>query len=346
MANVYRADQAGSLIAPAVAAGSPGAEAVKALLAMQKECGVDVVSDGQVLRASPCSIFAAGVAGVRSDFAGQATSSARSSPYVAGPLQRQARLTAAEVDLLKGVATATFKITLPTPSVAAIEMFREGVTDAHYPTRHDLAMALAAILREEIKDLIAAGVPYIQLDGPAYELGADRAGAARLGNVAELLRLDAEAFKDLGKSDKVALALRLPLPRDPNGPSVQTQGSAEKRAAMLESALTHMPIDRFLIEFPAQSTAADFAPLRALPAGKMAVLGLVDPLAPRADDVDPLLDTLDLAVAAIGAEQLALSPRCGFAQPHIAREPHAYEAQRRSLTLTVEAARRFWGFEM
>jgi 5-methyltetrahydropteroyltriglutamate--homocysteine methyltransferase len=309
---------------------------------MQKQCGVDVVSDGQILRASPCSIFAAGVAGVRSDSAGKPGSS----PHVAGPLQRQARLTAAEVTLLESAATVAFKITLPTPTVAAIQMFRDGVTDAHYPTRRDLAAALAAILREEIKDLIAAGVPYIQLDGPAYELGSERGGAAGFGSVEEMLRLDAEALRDLGKPDKVALALRLPRAHDADGAPAQTQGSAEKRAAMLESALARMPVDRFLIEFPAQPTAADFAPLRALPAGKMAVLGLVDPLAPRADDVDPLLDRLDLAVTSIGAEQLALSPRCGFAEPHIARDPRAYEAQRRALTLSVEAARRFWGFEM
>lgn len=343
MANVYRADQTGSLIAPpAAAGGSAGAEAVRALLAMQKQCGVDVVSDGQVLRPSPCSIFADRVAGVRSDSEGKTTSS----PYVAGPLQRTARLTAAEVDLLKSAATAAFKVTLPAPTVAAAQMFRDGVTDAHYPTRRDLALALAAILREEIADLIAAGVPYIQLDGPAYELAAERGGAASLGNVDEMLRLDAQALQDLRKPETIALALRLPRARAAGGVPSQAAGSPEKRLAMLESALTRMPVDRFLIEFPAEPATADFAPLRAVPAGKMAVLGLVDPLAPSTDEVDPLLDKLDVAVTFVGAERLALSPRHGFADIGAAHDPQTFEAQRRSLTLTVEAARRFWGFEM
>ncbi|HEV7138215.1 MAG TPA: hypothetical protein VGN43_16395 [Steroidobacteraceae bacterium] len=339
MANVYRADQTGSLIAPpATAAGPAGAEAVKALLVLQKQCGVDVVSDGQALRASPCAIFAERVAGVRSDAEGNA--------HVAGPLQRMSRLTAAEVDILKSAATGAFKITLPAPTLAAMQMFREGTTDAHYPTRRDLAVALAAILREEIEDLIGDGVPYIQLDGPAYELAAERGGAATLGNVDEMLRLDAEALRELRKPEKIALALRLPRARDTRGALLQTPGLAEQRASMLEAALTRMPADRFLIEFPAETTEADFAPLRAVPAGKMAVLGLVDPLAARADDVDPLLDKLDLAVTFIGPERLALSPRRGFAEPGLSSDAQSFEAQRRSLTLTVEAARRFWGFEI
>lgn len=339
MANVYRADQAGSLIAPVAAAGSAGPEAVRTLLAMQKQCGVDVVSDGQVLRASPCSIFAEHVAGVRSDSEGK-------TPYVAGPLRRSARLTAAEVELLKGAATAAFKICLPAPTVAAAQLFREGITDVHYPTRRDLAVALAAILREEIADLIADGVPYIQLDGPAYELAAERGGAALLGTVDEMLRMDAEALKDLRKPEKIALALRLPCPRDANGAPTRAPGWSEKRAAMLESALTRMPVDRFLIEFSADSAEPDFAPLRAVPAGKMAVLGLVEPLAARVDEVDPLLDKLDLAATFVGAERLALFQQRGFAEPRVAHDAQAFEAQRRSLTLTVEAARRFWGFEM
>ena len=343
MANVYRADQPGSLIAPPppAASGSAGVQVVKALLAMQKECGIDVVTDGQVLRASPCSIFVDHVAGVRSDSEGATPSL----PYVAGPLERKARLTAAEVDLLGSAATAAFKITLPAPTVAAAQMFRDGITEAHYPTRRDLAVALAAILREEIQDLIAEGVPYIQLDGPAYEQAADRNGAARLGDVEEMLRLDAEALKDLRKPEKIALAIRLPRARDAGGVTPRTDASPQKRAAMLEAALTRLPADRFLIEFPAEPTEADFAPLRAMPAGRKAVLGLVDPLAPRADAVDPLLDQLDLAVNFADAQQLALSPRRGFAEPPAAQDSQAFEAQRRSLTLTVEAARRFWGFE-
>lgn len=332
MANVYRADQTGSLIAPADAAGSAGAETVKALLALQKQCGVDVVSDGQVLRASPCSIFLEHVAGVRSD----SDRNGMSSPYVAGPLQRKARLTAAEVALLKSTAPGAFKITLPAPTVAAAQMFREGITDAHYPTRRDLALALAAIIREEIEALVAEGVPYIQLDGPAYELG----------NVDEMLNLDAQALKDVRRPEKIALALRIPRARDAGGAPSQAPGLPQKRAAMLEAALARTPADRFLIEFPAEPAEADFAPLRAVPAGKMAVLGLVDPLAPRADEVDPLLDKLDAAVNFVGAERLALSTRHGFAEPRVAHDPAAFEAQRRSLTLTVEAARRFWGFEM
>lgn len=337
MANVYRADQVGSLVTATPIPDGGMSDAVKAVLSMQKQCGIDVVTDGELLRTSTCSIFAGNVEGVELDEGGK--------PHVAGPLQRKARLTASEVDLLKRAATGPFKIALPAPTVAALELFREGLTSAHYPTRRDLAQALASILRQEIADLIADGVAYVQLNGPVYELASDRAAAARLGSVDEMLSLDTETLRDLQRPEKLTLALHLPRARDASGALLQNARPGD-RTAMLESAFARTSVDRFLIEFPLAPTAADFAPLRAVPQGKMAVLGLVDPLAPRADDVDPLLDRLDTAVTFVGAERLALSPQRGFALHGATRESQLYEAQRRSLTLTAEAARRFWGFEM
>lgn len=338
MANVYRADHVGSLITASPMPEGGAAEAVKALVSMQKQCGIDVFSDGEVLRPSACALFAGKVQGLQSDTAGNLCA--------AGPLERKARLTAQELDLLKRAGTAPIKMTLPAPTVAALELFREGVTDRHYPTRRDLAHAIAAILRQEIEDLIGDGVPYVQLNGPAYEAAADRAGAARLGSVEEMLRLDTETLHVLKRPEKFTLALHMPRARDASGALAQSAGLPEKRAAMLESALARLPVDRFLIELPAEPAEADFAPLRAVPEGKMAVLGLVDPLAPRADDLDPLLEKLDVAATFVGAERLALSPQWGFAARAATPDREAFEAQRRSLTLTAEAARRFWGFEM
>lgn len=343
MANVYRADHVGSLITPEpppTGWGPAAAQAVNGLLSMQKECGMGIVSDGELLRTSACSLFAGNIAGIQSD------SGSDRRPYVAGPLQRTARLTAREVDLLRRTAVSPFKITLPAPTVAALELFRDGVTNAHYPTRHDLAQAVAAILRQEIADLIAESVPYVQLNGPAYEAVCELAGDARLGSVEEMLDLDAKAIRDLPRPGKCTLAIHLPRARDGSGALIQNARLAAKRSAMVEAALAAMPVDRFLIELPAEPAEADFAPLRAVPQGKMAVLGLVDPLAPSVDDVDPLLDRLDFAVTYVGEERLALSPRQGFAAPDAARHAQAFEAQCRSLTLTAETARRFWGFEM
>lgn len=344
MANVYRADHMGSLIPAeplAAGAGPNGAQAVNALLSMQKQCGIDIFSDGELQRASPGCLFAGKVAGIQSQADGSGKRSVAS-----GPLERKARLTSGEVEILKAAGAGPFKVALPAPTVAALDLFREGVTDAHYPTRRDLAQALAAILREEIADLIADGVPYIQLNGPAYESASDRAGAARLGGMEEMLRLDAAAVRDLPRAGKSTLALHMPHVREASDALLRRPELPRRRAAMLESALGRMPVDRFLIELPVSPAEADFAPLRAVPQGRMAVLGLVDPLAPRADDVDPLLRLLDLAATFVGTERLALSPRRGFAVPGAAHDARAFEAQRRALTLTAEAARRFWGFEM
>jgi 5-methyltetrahydropteroyltriglutamate--homocysteine methyltransferase len=100
-------------------------------------------------------------------------------------------------------------------------------------------------------------------------------------------------------------------------------------------------IANFFMEYDTPR-AGDFHPLRHLPAGKTAVLGLVSTKTPRLESKDDLKRRIDEAAQYVPLERLCLSPQCGFAS-NFAGNPLTIEDQRRKLALVVEAARDVWG---
>jgi 5-methyltetrahydropteroyltriglutamate--homocysteine methyltransferase len=81
--------------------------------------------------------------------------------------------------------------------------------------------------------------------------------------------------------------------------------------AIAERLFTELPHDRFLLEYDSPR-AGSFAPLRFLPKGKIAVLGLVSTKVPELESVDALKRRIDEAAKIVPLEQLALGHRNGF----------------------------------
>jgi 5-methyltetrahydropteroyltriglutamate--homocysteine methyltransferase len=100
-------------------------------------------------------------------------------------------------------------------------------------------------------------------------------------------------------------------------------------------------VDAFLLEYDAPR-AGGFEPLRFLPAGRTAVLGLVTTKTPELEPRDLLLRRIDEAARHVPVEQLALSPQCGFASV-AAGNLLGEDDQWRKLELVVETARAVWG---
>src|SRR5205814_7224569 len=88
-----------------------------------------------------------------------------------------------------------------------------------------------------------------------------------------------------------------------------TEGSYERIA---EQVFGRLDVDRFLLEYDS-ARAGGFEPLRYLPEGKMAVIGLVTTKEPALETSEQLRRRLDEAARFAPMEQLALSPQCGFA---------------------------------
>jgi len=352
MANFFRADPVGSLVKPhallaAEAACASGAldqngleaaqdAAVSQALALQKDIGLTCVTDGELRRQDCDSPYVAAIAGVqrRDDDArkaGGGNVSAWQSPYrVTAGLRQQKRLTEHESRYLQAHTKLPVKIALLAPSALAWRMFEPGVTDAAYRGLSALAVAFGEIIQREIEALSSEGVRYIQLSCPAY--------AQLYGQSAfeELLEVDIQMLNRINRSVSTALGLHI-------GRCAATNPSADTFERMLESVLPRAPVDRFLLEY-ADPQPHDFSSLGALPAGKIAALGLVS------TDKDPeepgeLLSRFDQAAARTDERNLAISPRRGFTNDP-QRTPEASLAlQRRSLQRTTEVVQQIWGLE-
>ena len=101
-----------------------------------------------------------------------------------------------------------------------------------------------------------------------------------------------------------------------------------------------MNVDRFLLEYDTDR-AGGFEPLRFVPAGKTVVLGLISSKDPTLESQDALMRRIDGAAKYVPLENLAISPRCGFAST-APGNMLTWDEQRRKLELVVDTARKVW----
>ena len=139
--------------------------------------GVDIITDGEMRRESYSNRFATALEGVDIENPGTTINrtGARSVvPRIAGPIRRRFPVEVRDVQYLRRHTAKRIKITLPGPFTMA-----QQAQDDYYKDEEALAMAYAAAVNEEVRDLKAAGADVIQLDEPWLQARADR--AARYG---------------------------------------------------------------------------------------------------------------------------------------------------------------------
>ena len=102
-----------------------------------------------------------------------------------------------------------------------------------------------------------------------------------------------------------------------------------------------LDIDAFFLEYD-DARSGDFAPLRFLPKGKVAVLGLVSTKSGALETRDEIKRRIDEAAKFVPLEQLAISPQCGFAST-VHGNDLSWDEQTRKLELVIEVAREVWG---
>ena len=116
------------------------------------------------------------------------------------------------------------------------------------------------------------------------------------------------------------------------------EGHYDAIAEKLFAGLAHQ---RLLLEYDTER-AGGFAPLRFVPKGKIAVLGLITTKVGRVESVDELRRRIDEAARYLPLEQLAISPQCGFASS-IRGNLLTEDEQFQKLDVMLETARKVWG---
>ena len=142
-----------------------------------ERAGIDIITDGEMRRESYSNRFATALEGVDIENPGTTINrtGARSVvPRIAGPIKRRRPVEVRDVEFLRRNTERKIKITLPGPFTMA-----QQAQDDHYKDEEALAMAFAAAVNDEMRDLKAAGADVIQLDEPWLQARPER--AARYG---------------------------------------------------------------------------------------------------------------------------------------------------------------------
>src|SRR3954467_8146535 len=130
----------------------------------QEEAGIDIITDGEMRRESYSNHFATALDGVDIDNPGTALDRSghpNPVPRIAGPIVRPRPIEVDDVRFLRAHTDRTIKMTVPGP----FTMSQQAQND-HYPDLESAAMAYAAAVNAEVKDLHAAGADIVQIDEP------------------------------------------------------------------------------------------------------------------------------------------------------------------------------------
>ena len=111
--------------------------------------------------------------------------------------------------------------------------------------------------------------------------------------------------------------------------------------SVAEALFQRANVDHFLLEYDTPR-AGGFAPLRFVPKGKGAVLGMISSKVAALEPMDLLKRRAAEAAQYVDGDRLALSPQCGFAST-VAGNPVSEADMRAKLGLVVDAARAIWG---
>ena len=119
-----------------------------------------------------------------------------------------------------------------------------------------------------------------------------------------------------------------------------THAASGNYEPVAEALLAEMNLDAYFLEYD-DDRSGDFRPLRFLPKGKLAVLGLVTTKFGELESKDDLKRRIEEAARYAPLDQLALSPQCGFSST-VHGNDIAVEAQRTKLRLVIETAQEVW----
>jgi 5-methyltetrahydropteroyltriglutamate--homocysteine methyltransferase len=366
----FRADHVGSLLRPVEllrareehqAGRLSAAElqrvedgAIRDVVRMQQEIGLEGVTDGEFRRGSWHMDFLYQIGGVaKTDRTLRIQFKNETGPVEAalGAFRIGSRLTldktifAEDFAYLKSSAPAgtVAKLTIPSPSMLHYRGGRAVIDQAAYPAMDAFWQDLAEVYRKEIAGLAALGCTYLQLDDTSLAYLNDPAQRAYVTSIG-------------GDGDKQHLTnirlINAALAGKPHGMTVCThmcrgnfrsswvaEGGYDHVA---EALFGELAVDGFFLEYD-DARSGGFEPLRFVPRGKKrVVLGLVTSKRAALESKDELKRRIDEAAKYVPLEQLCLSPQCGFSST-VDGNALTIEEEKAKLRLVVETARDVWG---
>ncbi len=362
----FRADHVGSLLRPPEllraredhAAGHITAgelrevedRAIRRVVRMEEETGLSGVTDGEFRRGSWHMDFIYRIAGITQssqtldiEFRSE-KGTVRFTPTahrVSGKLRLEETIFGEDFAYLKETATATAKLSIPSPSMVYYRGGRAAIDAQVYPDLEAFWEDLAQVYRQEIAALHRLGCTYLQLDDTSLAYLNDpkhRAYIESIGGSGErqhLLHIKVMNAALAGRPRGMTVCTH--LCRGNFRSSWAAEGGYDHVAEALFGALQ---VDGYFLEYD-DPRSGGFEPLRFVPKGKRVVLGLVSSKRPQLEAKDDLKRRIEEAAKYVPLEQLCLSPQCGFSstvEGNLLTEAEEFA----KLRLVVETAREVW----
>jgi len=210
-----------------------------------------------------------------------------------------------------------------------------------YPSVEEFLSDVLAVERQMVAQLAGAGCRYVGIDGPGYTAYVDPDSLAAMRSRGE----DPQAIleRSVNADNEVianfpGITFGIHICRGNRQSMWHREGHYDAIAEKLFAGLAHQ---RLLLEYDTER-AGSFEPLRFVPKGKIAVLGLITTKLARVETVDELRRRIDEASRYLPLDQLAISPQCGFASS-IRGNLLTEDEQFQKLDVMLETARKVWG---
>jgi methionine synthase II (cobalamin-independent) len=328
--------------------------AIRDAVAMQERLGLPIVTDGEFRRGGWSRGFLNAVEGFdfrasklvfRND---EGFSTPSPAPVATKRVRRTKPIVTDDYKFIKSVAKNPVKVTMPTPSHMHFGQFKDAVDRNVYPNVEAYWDDMVAVFQQEIKELYAAGCRYLQLDEVPLALLCDsniRALAKSEGDDPDkLVALYIDVLNRAVAGRPADLTIGMHLCRG----NMESLWMGDGGYAPIAQALfTGADVDAFLLEYDSRR-AGDFAPLRHLPAGKRAYLGIISTKNPGLESADDLLQRIDEAARYAPMDRLGICPQCGFASAAMSKfavmpSKVTTDLQTLKIELLVDVSRRAWG---
>jgi 5-methyltetrahydropteroyltriglutamate--homocysteine methyltransferase len=318
---------------------------------LQEDVGMPVVTDGEFRRRTYWTEQMLSFSGIEINYQGEypvtwtdEKGHAMKVPMtkITSKVRRQGSPNVRPFQYLQGITQSTIKVTLPTPAQAHYFGGRAGVDKAVYPDESAFFADLAAAFRAEVDALAQAGCRYIQVDECMLAFMLDERHRAYLRSRGDdpdkLTETYCKLLNDSFGKRPADMVLGVHLCRGNNSAHWLASGGYDNIADRLFNTVD---ADVYFLEYDTER-AGDFGPLRLLPEGKTAMLGLISTKTPKMESADDLKRRIDAAAKHTPLERLGITPQCGFASNYIGN-PVTIEDQKRKLALCVGVARDVWG---
>ena len=331
----FRADHVGSLLrSPALhearqkhERGEIDAAALRAiedreifaLIRKQEAVGLKSITDGEYRRASWQTDFLTGLDGVEA-YRGERKFKFKGPQPRPILLRLKGKL--GRVDghpmiehfrFVQANTKATPKMTIPSPSTLHFRYGREAVPEAIYPTMEEFYADLGKTYAKVVRAFADAGCRYLQLDEVNLAYLCDpvlREQVRARGDDPATLPVIYAGMINAAMSDIPSdMAISMHLCRGNFRSTFVASGGYEPVAEILFDTIK---VHGYFMEYDSER-AGGFEPLRFLPTGKTAALGLITTKRGQLETKDALKRRIDEAAKFAPLEQLALSTQCGFA---------------------------------